>query len=107
MCLQEKTHYVKDEGSNINAMIIALKSIVSCEFFGLEESFQGTCFGHVFSKACQYGTKEEKICKNLEYVFIKFAQANLQKCLTWPKKFGKGRQEWNKALLKLEFGQEN
>jgi hypothetical protein len=39
MCLQEKTHYVKDECSNINAMIIALKSIVSCEFFGLEESF--------------------------------------------------------------------
>jgi hypothetical protein len=31
--------YVKDEGFNFNAMIGALKSVVNCEFFGLEESF--------------------------------------------------------------------
>jgi hypothetical protein len=31
--------YVKDEGCNFNIMIIALESIVSCEFLGLEESF--------------------------------------------------------------------
>jgi hypothetical protein len=43
--------YVKDEGSNLHAMTIALKVVVNCESFGLEESFQGTCFGHVFSKA--------------------------------------------------------
>ncbi len=48
--------YVKNEGSILNAMTSALKSIVNCEFLGLEESFQGTCFGHAFSKACQYGT---------------------------------------------------
>jgi hypothetical protein len=44
--------YVKDEGSNINVMTTALKVVVNCESFGLEESFQGTCFGHAFSKAC-------------------------------------------------------
>jgi hypothetical protein len=44
--------YVKDEGSNFNAMITWLKVVVIYEFFGLEESFQGTCFGHVFLKAC-------------------------------------------------------
>jgi hypothetical protein len=44
--------YVKDEGSNFNAMITALKAIVTCESLGLEESFQGTCFRHAFSKAC-------------------------------------------------------
>ncbi len=48
--------YVKDEGFNLNAMIIALKLDVSCKSLSLEESFQGTCFGHVFSKACQYNT---------------------------------------------------
>ncbi len=48
--------YVKDEGFNLNAMTIALKLDVSCKSFSLEESFQGTCFGHVFSKACQYDT---------------------------------------------------
>jgi hypothetical protein len=39
--------YVKDEGSNFNAMIITLKVVVNSEPLGLEESFQGTCFGHV------------------------------------------------------------
>jgi hypothetical protein len=43
--------YVKDEGFYFNIMTIALKSIVSCDMLGLEESFQGTCFGHAFSKA--------------------------------------------------------
>ncbi len=36
-------------------MISGLKSIVNYESLGLEERFQGTCFGHAFSKACQYG----------------------------------------------------
>jgi hypothetical protein len=31
--------YVKYEGSNINVMFVALKSVVSYESFGLEESF--------------------------------------------------------------------
>jgi hypothetical protein len=45
----------------------------------------------VFSKACQYGTIEEKVFKNFKYVFIKFTQANLQKCITWPKKSREGK----------------
>jgi hypothetical protein len=40
--------YVKDEGSNLTTMTIALKSIVKCEILGLDESLQNTCFGHVF-----------------------------------------------------------
>jgi hypothetical protein len=52
-------------------MTIALKSIVSCDMLGLEENFQGFCFGHAFSKACQYVTIEKKICKYLQYVSIK------------------------------------
>jgi hypothetical protein len=28
--------YVKDEGLNFNAMIIVLKVVVNCEYFGLE-----------------------------------------------------------------------
>jgi hypothetical protein len=44
--------YVKDEGSNLNTLTNVLKSIVKCEALGLEESFQGIYFGHVFSKAC-------------------------------------------------------
>ncbi len=69
--------YVKDEGSNLNTMTTTLKSIVSYDMLGLEESFQSTCFGHAFSKACQYATTEEKVCKDLQYVLIKFAQKDL------------------------------
>ncbi len=43
--------YVKDEGFHFNVKTIILKSIVSHESLGLEENFQGVCFGH-FSKAC-------------------------------------------------------
>jgi hypothetical protein len=46
-------------------MITTLKSIVKCDTLGLEESFHGTCFGHAFSKVCQYATTKEKVCKNL------------------------------------------
>jgi hypothetical protein len=55
--------YAKDEGSSLNAMIIILKVIVNYESPNLEESFQGTCFWHVFSKACKYGTTEKRVCK--------------------------------------------
>jgi hypothetical protein len=75
--------YVKDEGSNLNTMTIILKFVVKCELFGFGESFQGTCFSHVFSKACQYVTIDKKVCKNFKFVSIKSAQSNLQKCITW------------------------
>jgi hypothetical protein len=44
-----------------------------------------------------YATTYEKVYKGLRYVFIKAAQGDLQKCITWPNKLGKGRQEWEKA----------
>ncbi len=59
--------YVKNEGSNLYIMITACKSIVKCEVLGLDESFQGICFGHVFIKdmlMCYY-------CKKCRYVSIK------------------------------------
>jgi hypothetical protein len=58
--------YVKDKGSNLNAMTTILKFEVCCELsmFGLGlKKFQSTCFGHDFSKACQYVTTYEKIAK--------------------------------------------
>jgi hypothetical protein len=45
--------YVKDEGSNLNVMIITLRSIVRCEILGLNENLQDSiCFGHIFLKTC-------------------------------------------------------
>jgi hypothetical protein len=42
--------YVKDEGSNLNAMITALKAIVNCEYLGLKESFKALALGMFFQK---------------------------------------------------------
>jgi hypothetical protein len=78
--------YVKGEGANLNAMIIVLKSMVNCEVIGMGENFQGICFGHTYSKACQYGIAEEIFCKKLKHIFIKSAHFDLQKCITWSKK---------------------
>jgi hypothetical protein len=44
--------YVVDEGANLNAIIINVNSKMNCEVRGMEESFQSTCFGHAFFKAC-------------------------------------------------------
>ncbi len=97
--------YVKDERSNLNVMTTTLKVIVNYESFGLKESFKGIYFGHVFSKPCQYGITKEKVCKDLKYVSINFAQIDLQKCIIWPKKFGKGRKVWNKVSVEMAFTQ--
>jgi hypothetical protein len=70
-------------------MISVLKSVVNCESLGLKENFQGTCFAHAFSKACQYGIAEEFFCRNLKYVFIKSTQTYLHKCITWLKSPGR------------------
>jgi len=43
------------------------------------------------------------VCKDLKYVSIKFAQVNLQKCIIWPKKSRKGRQEWNKVCVETNI----
>jgi hypothetical protein len=69
--------YVKDEKFNLNIMTFAWKIVVSCDILGLEESYQGICFGHAFSRACQYVIANDKAYKDLTYVFIKIAQGNL------------------------------
>ncbi len=46
--------YVKDKGSNLNTMTIALKIGVSSNILSLEESYQSTYFAHAFLKAYQY-----------------------------------------------------
>ncbi len=52
-------------------MTFVLKSVVSYETLGLQESFNSTYFGHVIFKAWQYVIAIEIMCKNLKYVSIK------------------------------------
>jgi hypothetical protein len=54
--------YVKDEGSNLNAMTNALKYVISCDCLGFEESFQGSFFGHArHANMVQQMKKDAKI----------------------------------------------
>ncbi len=75
LLIEKKTFaYVKDEKSNPNVITIALKYVMrSCKLLGLDESFQGSYFGHILSKACQYAIANEKVCKKFKYVPIKYA----------------------------------
>jgi hypothetical protein len=63
----------------------------------LQWVYKGSCFGHVMSKACQYGTNDDKVVIGLKHVSVKNVQFSLQKIITWIKKLGKGRLEWENA----------
>jgi hypothetical protein len=63
------------------------------------EIFQGTYFGHVFFRACQYAIVKEIISKGLIYVSIKSTQTYLQKSITWHQTLGKRRYKWMKACV--------
>ncbi len=50
-------------------MTSTLRCVVHYDILGLEESFNGSCFGHVFS--CQYGTVKESFAKTWDLCQLK------------------------------------
>jgi hypothetical protein len=40
-------------------MATVLHSIIDCESLNIHKVYEGTCFGHVMSKAYQYATNDE------------------------------------------------
>jgi hypothetical protein len=72
---------------------------------GLENFFEGTCFGHAFSKACFSKTclvcyNGWKMSKGLRYVFIEVAHEIYKNVSLGANKC---RQEWNKACVNSNF----
>jgi len=49
------------------------------------------------SKACQYAINDENVSIGLINVSVKEVQSNLQKTISWTKRSGKRRQEWERA----------
>ncbi len=88
--------FMKDESNNLSTMATTLLSIIICQPLKLNQVYEGTCFGHVMSKVCQY---DNKVYKGLMQVDVKDAQAILQKTITRTKKSSKGRQEWEKVCI--------
>jgi len=85
--------FVNDEGNNLTFMAISIHSIFYCQPLKLQQIYEGSCFGHVMSKACRYATNGDKVL-GLKPVSVKNAQTNLQKSITWTKISRKGRLEW-------------
>jgi len=91
--------YVNNKSSNLHTCVNALNLIVSCNNLELLEPFDGPCSAHALSKVCQYAMINEKMYTSLSYTFIKYIQGVIQKCITWPKKMGKGKQTWDKVCI--------
>jgi RPA family protein len=81
-------------------MAITLHSIIDYEPLNILKVYEGTCFVHVMSKACQYVTNDEKVFVWLRNISVKKTQSGLQKTISWTKKSRKGRQEWEWACFK-------
>jgi hypothetical protein len=101
--LKKMLLYVKHERFNLQTCAFALTSIVSCSNLVLLEPFDGLCLGYALSKVCRYVTSNDKMFTSLPYTFINVVQGAIQKCITWPKFFGKGKQTWGKACIKFRL----
>jgi hypothetical protein len=55
--------FVKYEGTNWNAMISTLMFVVNYDIMGLEESFNGSCFGHFFPRHANMGLPRRRFAK--------------------------------------------
>jgi hypothetical protein len=69
--LEKLIAYVKDEGGNMSTLARALSSVVSCACLKLAAPWQGFCFGHVFSKTCQYACNDVLVCLGFREVNLK------------------------------------
>jgi len=53
--------FVKNKGINLISMATTLCFVVDCRLLKLQQVYEGTCFSHIMSKACQYGNNDEKV----------------------------------------------
>jgi hypothetical protein len=58
-------------------MAITFCSIVDCRPLKLKWVYEGTSFGHIMFKVCQYATNDEKVTIDMKQVSVKVAQGNL------------------------------
>jgi len=56
----------ENEGNNLTSMAITLCSIVHSCPLKLYRVYEGACFSHIMSKACQYATTDEKVTIGLK-----------------------------------------
>ena len=80
---------VKDGGSNLRSCTTILQGLVLCDLLDLDTCFEGPCFAHVVSNACNSALCNS-VDDGLALIDAKEAKASLQKCITLTKKSAKG-----------------
>jgi hypothetical protein len=58
-------------------MVVTLHSFIDYEPLKILRVYEGTCFGHVMFKACQYATNDDNIFVGLKIVNVKKTQSGL------------------------------
>jgi hypothetical protein len=80
---------VKNKGSNLNTLALALLQRINCEPLQLTSPYASACFGHAMNKACQYTTSNYNVCGNDTSVVEKCPiQEFRQKIVTKPTNSG-------------------
>ncbi len=59
--LHQVIPFVKDESTYLFTMATIMHSIIDYENLKILRVCEGTCIGHVMSKACQYVTNDDKV----------------------------------------------
>ncbi len=90
---------MKNEGGNLSTLTRVLSFVVNCAPLAPVVPWQGSCFGHAFTKTCQYATNDAIICSGFQEVSLKATQFALQKKITWIKKSGKVGLNGRKHVL--------
>ena len=99
---QKNIACVKDGGSTLqtcsehDTISWMIQDIVSCSELGMDSCFKGLCFAHILSNAFNAATSRG-VYQDLESIDFNKVLSGLQKCITWTKKSGKGREEWYRA----------
>ncbi len=68
---------VNNEDINLSIMVATMHSIINYEPLKILNVYEGTCFGHVMSKACQYMTNDNKVLVGLRNVSVQESQSGL------------------------------
>lgn len=87
------TACVKDAGSNLKKCTQSIREITDCGAMGLDTCFDGVCFAHTLSGACNtalVGAIDSKFGQ----ISSPKAMSELQDCIQWTKKRGKRRDAW-------------
>ena len=87
------TACVKDGGSNLKTCTEIVREITDCRAMGLNMCSDGICFAHNHSGACNTALRGT-VDSQFDQISSSKDISELQACIRWTKKSGKGKEAW-------------